>query len=105
MRHAQRERACSRNDTTDFERLTRALDPGMTLHGVAMVGAGVTLGYAIAKAGVLPKWTGALLGVGVLLVPLTAARAPVLELTAVAVRDLAIAAMGVAILSPGRRPA
>jgi hypothetical protein len=87
-------------DTPNFDRLTRDLDPAMTLHGAVMVGAAVAFGYATARAGVLPRWTGWALVLGVTAVALTTGSSPAIELGAVAVRDVAFLGMGWAVLRP-----
>lgn len=86
------------NHTPDFEHLTRDLNPWMTLHGVAVVIAGIAFGAATTRAGVLPRWTGVAFGTGVLLVALTVGMTPVVELTAMGARDVAIFGMGAAVL-------
>ena len=84
--------------TRDFEHLTEALSPAMTIHGVVMVLAGVGFGYAVSWAGVLPRWTGISLAVGVVFIPLSMGLADAVGLLAVAIRDLAFAGMGAALL-------
>jgi hypothetical protein len=86
------------HNTPDFESLTRDLDPAMTVHGAAMIAAGVALGFATATAGVLPRWTGTALGAGAVLVPLTVGLPVAIELLAVAIRDVAFIGMGTALL-------
>jgi hypothetical protein len=88
--------------TRDFERLGEALGPWMTVHGAAMVAAGVGFGYAVSRARVLPPWTGIALSVGVVLIPLSIALADVVGLIGIGIRDLAFAGMGVALMR-GRR--
>src|SRR5918995_6972877 len=87
------------NSTEDFDELGEALNPAMTIHGAIMVAAGVALGYATYKAATLPRWTGIALAVGVALVALGLPAAA--GLIAVAVRDVAFAGMGVALLRAG----
>jgi hypothetical protein len=84
------------NGTRDFEQLGAALDPAMTIHGAVMVIAGIGFGYAVARARVLPRWTGIALAVGVGLVPLSMGFA--VGLVAIGMRDLAFAGMGAALL-------
>ena len=88
--------------TRDFEHLTEALSPAMTIHGALMVLAGVGFGYAVSRAGVLPRWTGTALAVGVALIPLSTDMAGALGLLGVGIRDLAFAGMGAALVR-GRR--
>jgi hypothetical protein len=75
----------------------------MTIHGVVMVIAGVGFGYAVSRTGVLPRWTGVALAVGVLLVPLSMNLADAVGLVGVGLRDLAFAGMGAALLRGRRR--
>jgi hypothetical protein len=82
----------------DFEELSAALDPWMTIHGAVMVIAGVGFGYAVGRAGVLPRWTGVVLSIGVILIPITMGLAEGVGLLGVGLRDLAFAAMGSALL-------
>jgi hypothetical protein len=84
--------------TKDFDQLGAALDPAMTAHGALMVIAGVGFGYAVVRAGVLPRWTGIALTVGVILIPLSMSLADGVGLIGVGLRDLAFARMGAAIL-------
>ena len=88
--------------TPDYAALTAALGPAMTLHGAIMLLAGIAFGRAVARAGVLPAWSGTALAVGVVLVVATQGGPEPAQLLAAAVRDLAIAAMGLALLRPGR---
>jgi hypothetical protein len=89
--------------TPDFETLGDDLGFAMTLHGAIMVLAGIGFGWAVVKARVLPAWTGYALGAGVLLVAATQGTAAGPELVAVAVRDLAFAGMGAALLRAAPR--
>jgi hypothetical protein len=84
--------------TREFEQLGAALSPWMTIHGALMLIAGVGLGYAVSRAGVLPRWTGMALAVGVVLIPLSMGAADAVGLVAVGIRDLAFAGMGAALL-------
>jgi hypothetical protein len=88
--------------TRDFEHLGEALDPAMTIHGAVMVIAGVGFGYAVSRTGALPRWTGVILAVGVVLVPLSLGLGDAGKLVGVGIRDLAFAGMGAALLR-GRR--
>ena len=87
------------NSTENFDELGETLNPAMTIHGAVMVAAGLALGYATYKAATLPRWTGIALAVGVALVALGLPAAA--GLIAVAVRDVAFAGMGVALLRAG----
>jgi hypothetical protein len=79
--------------------LQEQLGPWVTVHGVVMVLAGAAFGWATVRAGRLPRWTGLALIVGVVAVAATSAMAEPWQLAAAAVRDLAIAAMGAALLT------
>jgi hypothetical protein len=92
------------NGTRDFEQLGEELSPAMPIHGAVMVLAGVGFGYAVSRAGVLPRWTGMALAIGVALIPLSSlVVADAVGLIAVGLRDLAFAGMGAALLLRGRR--
>ena len=84
--------------TRDFDQLGAALDPAMTIHGAVMVIAGIGFGYAVARARVLPRWTGIALAAGVVLVPLSMGLADPVGLAGIGIRDLAFAGMGAALL-------
>lgn len=84
--------------TPDIDALDDEIGLAMTLHGAIMLFAGIGFGYAVAKAGVLPRWTGLTLIAGVVLVAATQAAPAGVELAAAGVRDLAFAAMGLALL-------
>lgn len=84
--------------TRTFEQLGAALDPAMTIHGAVMVIAGVGFGYAVGRAGVLPRWTGVALAIGVVLIPLSMGLPEAFGLVGVGMRDLALAGMGAALL-------
>ena len=91
------------NGTRDFEQLGEELNPAMTIHGAVMVLAGVGFGYAVSRAGVLPRWTGMALAVGVVLIPLSSLMvADAVGLLAVGLRDLAFTGMGAALLRDRR---
>ena len=89
---------CLIEQTPDWETLAQIMGPWITVHGVLMVLAGSCLGVAVARAGVLPAWTGYLLIAGVWLVALTNELPDGLRVTAATVRAAAFIAMGVAIL-------
>jgi hypothetical protein len=86
------------HETRDFEQLSTALDPAMTIHGVVMVIAGLGFGYAVARAGVLPRWTGVSLAIGVILISVSMGLADAVGLVGIGLRDLAFAGMGAALL-------
>jgi hypothetical protein len=86
------------HDTADFAALNRQLSPWMTIAGGVMVVAGVAFGAATFRAQTMPRWTGVALIAGVVLVVLTIDAPSAIQLFAVAIRDVAFAGMGVAIL-------
>jgi hypothetical protein len=85
--------------TADFDELNDELGWWMTAHGAVMLLGGLALGFAVARAGVLPRWTGVALMLGVVLV--TLGLPDPVGLVSVGVRDLAFAGMGLAVLRPG----
>ncbi len=85
--------------TPDYDALTDDLGPWMTLHGAIMLFAGIGFGVAVARAGILPAWTGYTLAAGVVLVVATQGAPEGFQLVAAAVRDLAIGAMGLAVVN------
>jgi hypothetical protein len=54
--------------TRDWNALVHRMGPWIAIHGVVMVLAGLAFGLAVIRAGVLPRWTGVTLMVGVVLV-------------------------------------
>jgi hypothetical protein len=84
--------------TPDYATLSEQLGLAMTVHGVIMFVAGVWFGAAVARAGVVPRWTGVALALGVTLVVATQGAPEGLQLLAVAVRALGIAGMGAGLL-------
>lgn len=87
--------------TASFDDLSGELGPWMTLHGAIMLLAGLAFGYAVLKAGVLPRWTALALMVGVVLVVATRGAPEGAQILAVAIRDLGFAAMGAVLLFRG----
>ena len=76
------------NRSPDWEALVGDLGPWVTVHGAATVGAGV-----------LPRWTGVLLIVGVVLVALASPLPGAAQTLCAGVRDLAFAGMGLSLLT------
>lgn len=97
--------------TPDYDALTDDLGAVMTLHGAVMLLAGIGFGVAVARAGILPAWTGWTLAVGVVLVVATQGAPDGVQLVAAAVRDLGVGAMGAGLIAvaaraqPAREPA
>ena len=86
----------------DWDALVGDLGPWATVHGLLMVLAGSAFGVATVRAGVLPRWTGALLLVGVVLVAVGSQLPGAVQLLCAGVRDLAFAGMGLSLLSRTR---
>lgn len=86
------------HETRHFEQLKEALDPGMTIHGAVMVIAGIGFAFAVSRAGVLPRWTGVALAIGVVLIPMSTGLPDWVGLIGVGARDLGFAGMGIALL-------
>ncbi len=59
--------------TPDWEALVVSLGLWLDVHSVLMVVAGIAFGVAVARAGVLPRWTGWTLVAGMVLMAVTAA--------------------------------
>jgi hypothetical protein len=87
------------NGTNDYSALSDDLGALMTAHGAIMVFAGIGFGVALIRARVLPAWTGVALGAGVILVAATQSAPEGAQLVAAAIRDLAFAGMGLALLA------
>lgn len=85
------------DDTGDYAELSDELGAAMLLHGAIMVVAGIGFGWAVSRAGVLPRWTGFALMAGVVLVAATQGAPEGAQLGAAGVRDLAFAGMGAAL--------
>ncbi|MDP9226004.1 MAG: hypothetical protein M3P18_19630, partial [Actinomycetota bacterium] len=79
------------NGTRDWDALADQLGGWVSIHGVLMVLAGMAFGAAIIRARVLPRWTGAALIAGVVLVAATSGLPDVLQTASAGLRDLAFA--------------
>jgi hypothetical protein len=92
----------------DWDALVGDLEPWVTVHGLLMVLAGSAFGVAVVRAGVLPRWTGVLLLIGLILVALASPLPGAAETLCAGVRDLAFAGMGLSLLTrpydPPARP-
>ncbi len=84
--------------TRDWDALTSAFGACMTIHSALMVIAGIALGVATVRARVLPRWTGAVLVLGMILMTVATALPDVAQTLAAGVRDLAFAGMGASLL-------
>jgi hypothetical protein len=94
--------------TADWDELVSRLGPWIPVHGLIMVVAGIAFGTAVARAGVLPAWTGWTLVAGMLLMAATAPLpdSPLFDAAraaAASVRTLAFAAMGASLMERTRR--
>jgi hypothetical protein len=87
------------NRTEDYSELTSELGASMLVHGAIMVVAGIGFGLAVMRAGVLPRWTGVALAVGVIAVAATQAAPAVVQLIAAGIRAAGLAGMGIAAMS------
>jgi hypothetical protein len=92
------------NGTSNWNALNEQLGAWITVHSVLMVLAGVIFGFAVMRARVLPRWTGATLVAGMVLMAVTSGLLDAAQTASAGVRDLAFAAMGVARLRRARRP-
>jgi hypothetical protein len=92
------------NRTRDWDALVAQFGPWMTIHGALMLIAGSAFGLAVIRAGVLPRWTGVMLVVGVFLVASSSVLPEIAQTASAGVRDLAFAGMGASLLgAPWRR--
>jgi hypothetical protein len=89
--------------TSDWNALKNQMGGWIAVHSVLMVVTGLVFGYAVVRAGVLPRWTGALLMFGMLSMVAAAALPDVVQTVAAGMRDIAFAGMGAALLGVARR--
>ena len=90
------------DQSPDWDALVGDLGPWVTVHGLLMVLAGSAFGAAVVRAGVLPRWTGVLLIVGVVLVALSSPLPGAAQTLCAGVRDLAFAGMGLSLMTRPR---
>jgi hypothetical protein len=90
------------DQSPNWDALAEDLGPWVTVHGLLMVLAGSCFGVAVIKARVLPRWTGVLLLVGVVLVALSTPLPQAAQMLSAGVRDLAFAGMGLSLLARPR---
>jgi hypothetical protein len=88
--------------TSDWNALKNQMGVWIAVHSVLMVVAGLVFGYAVVRAGVLPRRTGLLLMLGMLSMVVAAALPDVVQTGAAAIRDIAFAGMGAALLGVAR---
>lgn len=89
--------------TSDWRALENQMGGWIAIHSALMVVTGLVFGYAVVRAGVLPRWTGALLMLGMASMVVATVFPDVVQTGAAAVRDIAFAGMGAALLDVGRR--
>lgn len=90
-------------EARDWSALEDQLGVWVVVHGAVMVLAGLAFGLAVVRAGVLPRWTGLVLMLGVVLVAASASLPSGPQVVAAAVRDLGFAGMGTCVLLAHRR--
>jgi hypothetical protein len=89
--------------TTDWDALTARFGAWITVHSALMVVSGIAFGVAVVRAGVLPRWTGATLALGMVLMTIATVLPDAAQTAAAGVRDLAFAGMGLALVRHGVR--
>jgi hypothetical protein len=90
--------------TPNYAALVKVFGPWMTVHGLIMLAGGLAFGLAVARAGVLPRWTGVCLMAGVVLVVAASGLPDIARTLAAAVPDTAFIGMGLALLSARMKP-
>jgi hypothetical protein len=90
------------NGTRNWDALVDQLGMWVTIHGALMVLSGLAFGFAVVRAGVLPRWTGVALMTGVVLVAASSGLPDALQTASAGVRDLAFAGMGASLLHARR---
>src|ERR1700736_2772283 len=90
--------------TPNYAALVKVFGAWMTVHGLIMLAGGLAFGLAVARAGVLPRWTGACLMAGVVLVGAASGLPDIARTVAAAVPDTAFIGMGLAVLSGRMKP-
>jgi hypothetical protein len=78
--------------------VTHVFGAWLTLHGAIMVAGGIAFGLAVIKTAVLPRWTGACLIVGVVLVAAAGGMSNTVRALAAALPAAAFVGMGVKVL-------
>ena len=90
--------------TPNYKDMTKVFGAWMTVHGLIMLAGGLAFGLAVARAGVLPRWTGIVLMAGVTLVVAAAGLPDLARTVAAAVPDAAFIGMGLALLRGRLKP-
>jgi hypothetical protein len=89
--------------TPNYKALTKVFGAWMTVHGVIMLVGGAAFGLAVAAGGVLPRWTGICLIVGVVLVVAASGLPNLDRAIAAAFPAAAFTGMGIALLNRRRQ--
>lgn len=89
--------------TRNYDDLATRFGASMVVHGAVLVVGGVALGVAVLRAGVLPRWTGFCLIVGVIAVAAVSGLPNVAGTLAAALPAAAFIGMGCALLTRGAR--
>jgi hypothetical protein len=84
--------------TPNYKALVKVFGAWMTVHGLILLVGGLAFGLAVARAGVLPRWTGICLMAGVVLVVAASGLPDVARTIAAAVPATAFIGMGIALL-------
>jgi hypothetical protein len=85
--------------TSNWDILAQHLGTLIATHGILMVVAGLTLGFTMVQAAVLPRWTAWTLMTGVVLVAASSGLPDLVKTASAGIRDLAFAAMGASLLN------
>jgi hypothetical protein len=91
--------------TPSWHALGKVFGAWMPVHGLIMVAGGLAFGLATFRAGVFPRWTGACLMAGVVLVAAAAGLPNVARAAAEAFPAAAFTGMGLVLLNSLRQPA
>jgi hypothetical protein len=91
--------------TPNYKALAKLFGPWMTVHGLILLLGGLAFGWAVVRAGVLPRWTGVCLMAGVVLVVAASGLPDIARTVAAAVPAIAFIGMGAALVrGNARRP-
>lgn len=89
--------------TPNYRALSTIFGAWMVIHGLVMVVGGLMFGFAVARAGLLPQWTGWCLMLGVVLVAAASGLPSIARTVAEALPVAAFVGMGFALLPRRRR--
>jgi hypothetical protein len=84
--------------TPNYAALVKVFGAWMTVHGLIMLAGGLAFGAAVIRTRVLPRWTGIVLMIGVVLVAAASGLPNIARTVAAAASDTAFVGMGVALL-------